>query len=76
MALRNYLYAKHPDPVQTALINQEPSSCHNAIQLLDGTKQCANCADCPKKSVHDTPQVKVQLDREIDFNEMELVRAQ
>lgn len=88
MALRNYLYAKHLDPLQTSLINRDPrvsiptrtsqktkhmkleseltQSCPPEKQLVldDGSKVCANCADCPKKTKnHDgNPKIKVQLD--------------
>lgn len=90
MALRNYLYAKHLDPLQSTLISRDPhlpmaglntqrikhiglksdvssqTLCPPEKQLVldDGTKVCANCADCPKKSQnHDgNPKIKVQLD--------------
>lgn len=75
MALRNYLYAKHSDLDQAALINKEmrfprrtlapkPAKLdcppEKAIVLEDGLTKCANCADCPKKA--DVPKVKVELE--------------
>ncbi|KAF5210178.1 hypothetical protein E0198_003044 [Clavispora lusitaniae] len=95
MALRNYLYAKHSDPFQRALINKDPASApesapqfkkrapkHKHISLADnvrdsecssdrkivledGSTKCANCADCPKKTMpmqDGNPKVKVQVD--------------
>lgn len=91
MALRNYLYAKHPDPYQTTLINRDPNmapkgrsfvprkhhmelrsepqndtSCppERQLQLEDGTKVCANCADCVKKGPFNDikPKIMVQMD--------------
>lgn len=77
MALRNYLYAKHLSPTQAALISQEPRtaaveiSCppERALTLADGSKACANCADCPKKTKADdgSPKIKVQMETEVDF---------
>lgn len=45
------------------------------LVLPDGTKKCANCADCPKKKTAEdgNPKVKVQVDAvaaapgEVDF---------
>lgn len=90
MALRNYLYAKHLDPLQRALINMDPryqavtptprarhthapkhfgvpkQECSSDRRIVadDGTRKCANCADCPKKKpVEDgNPKVKVEVD--------------
>lgn len=88
MALRNYLYAKHLDPLQSTLINRDPKLSMNTrfvdrkqhidldhdqstlcpperqLELADGTKVCANCADCPKKTAPDdgAPKIRVQLD--------------
>lgn len=78
MALRNYMYAKHLSSSQAALINKEPSgssltavSCppERALTLEDGSKVCANCADCPKKVKTDdgSPKIRVQMENEIDF---------
>lgn len=69
MALRNYLYAKHLNPAQIALINKMPQDCppERAILLDDGTKKCANCKDCPKKD-DGAPKIRVELDpNAIDF---------
>lgn len=90
MALRNYLYAKHSDSSQSALINKSPSlqpqmtrfprrSSSNPPQvykqelcpperqlvLEDGSRKCANCADCPRKA-HESevsPKIKVEVDK-------------
>lgn len=75
MALRNYLYAKHGDEAQAAIINKDmrfprrnlaPKPAKNdcppekAIHMDDGSTKCANCADCPKKA--DVPKVKVEME--------------
>ncbi|GEQ67522.1 hypothetical protein JCM33374_g1187 [Metschnikowia sp. JCM 33374] len=81
MALRNYLYAKHSSPAQAALISKEPvsstmdaPSCppERALVLEDGTKVCANCADCPKKVKADdgSPKIRVQVENEVDYTTM------
>lgn len=94
MALRNYLYAKHPDPSVT-LINKAPgpvpdggiakprfarrrpsgsghthihkkvstdNECGSGREIVldDGTKKCANCADCPRKSTKVEAKVQVE----------------
>lgn len=75
MALRNYLYAKHLDPLLSTLINKEnmpkqENTCppERALVLDDGTKVCANCSDCPKKRHDDgAPRLRVQIEHEVDF---------
>ncbi|ODV81581.1 uncharacterized protein CANTADRAFT_3674 [Suhomyces tanzawaensis NRRL Y-17324] len=81
MALRNYLYAKHgntatatkinkvePAPAETTDSQTTVSGCSSNRQLVleDGTTQCRNCADCPKKHAdHDMiPKVMVEVNRE------------
>lgn len=82
MALRNYLYAKHLDPRQAALINKDNKltnrsestrdSCppERELVLEDGSRVCANCPDCPKKfsSQVDKPLVEVVVEKEVCFN--------
>lgn len=81
MALRNYLYAKHLDPQQAALISTETmltngpdgprKSCGSSKELVleNGTLVCANCSDCPKKTTPaaDKPLVQVNFE-EVSFN--------
>lgn len=82
MALRNYLYAKHLDPKQSALISKDsmlknrpvsprqPCSSDRELVLEDGSRVCANCPDCPKKTVSnvDKPAVQVIVENEVSFN--------
>jgi hypothetical protein len=58
MALRNYLYAKHSNDITDAKINKKEmkeevrthrSKTFKVIHKEDGTKECRNCVDCPKK---------------------------
>lgn len=82
MALRNYLYAKHLDPRQAALINKDSRLANKSdkaretcppereLVLEDGSRVCANCPDCPKKllSKVDKPLVEVAVENEVSFN--------
>lgn len=38
------------------------------IVLEDGAKQCANCADCPKKLHDGNPKIRVQIADELATN--------
>lgn len=42
-----------------------------ALTLPDGSKKCANCADCPRKLSTSTddgsPKIRIQMEPEIDF---------
>lgn len=82
MALRNYLYAKHLDPKQAALISKDsmlknrpeaprqPCASDRELVLEDGSRVCANCPDCPKNAVSkvDKPAVQVLVENEVSFN--------
>ena len=41
------------------------------LVLDDGTKKCANCADCPRKVDQVSPQVAVEVD-EVDVERLKL----
>lgn len=82
MALRNYLYAKHLDPHQAALISTDTmlknlpavprGACSSGKELVmeDGSRVCRNCSDCPKKAVSavDKPAVEVHVEKEVCYN--------
>jgi|ThiBiot_300_plan_2_1041538.scaffolds.fasta_scaffold11702_2 hypothetical protein len=75
MALRNYLYAKHLEPLITSKGQPESANSERKIYKRPKPESCGKCADCDKnRKQEDIENLHAQLNRlhvdtEVDFTE-------
>jgi hypothetical protein len=73
MALRNYLYAKHLEPLITSKGVPESTNSDRKIYKRPKPESCGNCVDCDKKNKQEdienlhTQLNRLHVDKEVDF---------